>query len=293
MALVGRVDESRTEVLPAIVSNFTHHISAGLADGTTITGQNDISHPSAPTAIHPSSPNSSNLDFAGDPGEDAHLPCSLPHLRLPHISFSKLADEPLPARITRIWYINPYGQEMTPAPNPKVISAIQEADAIIYSIGSLYTSLAPSLILRAVGDAIAGFSPLSGTKPRFKILILNGSLDRETGGFSARDFVAAIARACEQSRGVAGDAEPALWSRYVTHLIHLEGEGAPAVDRDELSARGVECVRLYGRKSSSADPLGQGMRYDEKALAQALGAIVGKRDPREIRMRRNTSGVHG
>lgn len=296
MALIGRVDESRTEVLPAIVSNFTHHISAGLADGTTITGQNAISHPSAPTAIHPSTPDHSDLDFplpTGDPGEDAHLPGSLPHLRLPHISFSKLADEPLPARISRIWYINPYGQEMTPAPNPKVISAIHDADAIIYSIGSLYTSLAPSLVLRGIGDAIAGSSTSNETGPRFKILLLNGSLDRETGGFVAQDFVAAIARACEQSRGVAGDAEPALWSRYVTHLIHLEGEGAPAVDRDELSARGVECVRLYGRKSSSSDPLGQGMRYDDKALVQALGAIVGKRDRRDLRMRRNTAGVDG
>lgn len=296
MALIGRVDESRTEVLPAIVSNFTHHISAGLVDGTTITGQNDISHPSAPTAIHPSSPDPSNPDFplpAGYPGEEAHLPGSLPHLRLPHIAFTKLADEPLPARIARIWYINPYGQEMTPAPNPKVVSAIHEADAIIYSIGSLYTSLAPSLVLPGVGDAIAGSSLLNGAGPRFKILILNGSLDRETGGFSAGDFVAAIARACEQSRGVAGDAEPALWSHYVTHLIHLEGEGTPAVERHELIARGIECVRLYGRKFSSSDPLGQGMRYDDKALVQALGAIVGKRDPREVRMRRNTAGVDG
>lgn len=285
MAMIGRVDESRTEVLPAIVSNFTHHISAGLTDGTTITGQNAISHPSAPTA------DSDFLLPTGDPGEDAHFPGSLPHLRLPHISFSKLVDEPLPARIARIWYINPYGQEMTPAPNPKVISAIEEADAIIYSIGSLYTSLAPSLVLRGVGDAIAGSSPPNGTGPRFKILILNGSLDRETGGFSARDFVAAIARACEQSRGVVCDGEPALWSRYVTHLIHLEGEGTPVVDRDELSTCGVECVRLYGRKTSSADALGQGMRYDDKALTQALGAIIGKRDPREPRTRRNTAGV--
>lgn len=298
MAMIGRVDESRTEVLPAIVSNFTHHISAGLADGTTITGQNAISHPSAPTAIHSSTPtpNPSNRDFplpADDPGEDAHLPGSLPYLRLPHINFSKFVDEPLPARISRVWYINPYGQEMTPAPNPKVISAIQEADAVIYSIGSLYTSLAPSLILRGVGDAIAGISLPNGTGPRFKILILNGSLDRETGGFSARDFIAAIARACEQSRGVAGDAEPGLWSRYVTHLIHLEGEGVPAVDRDEMCACGVECVRLYGRKFSSSDPSGLGMRYDDKALAQALGAIVGKHDRRELRMRRNTAGADG
>ncbi|EGO60288.1 hypothetical protein NEUTE1DRAFT_134343, partial [Neurospora tetrasperma FGSC 2508] len=38
-------------VLPAINSNVTHHISAGLEDGTTIAGQVAISHPSAPTAL--------------------------------------------------------------------------------------------------------------------------------------------------------------------------------------------------------------------------------------------------
>ena len=42
---------SNVSVLPAINSNFTHHISAGLEDGTTIAGQVAISHPSAPTAL--------------------------------------------------------------------------------------------------------------------------------------------------------------------------------------------------------------------------------------------------
>ena len=273
-------------MLPAVVSNFTHHISAGLADGSIITGQNAISHPSAPTALQPSITadpiNPMPSLPADDPGtgiEDAHLPGSLPDLRLPNISFSKSTDEPLQARISRIWYINPYGQEMTPVPNPKVLSAIHAAEAIIYSIGSLYTSIAPSLILRGVGDAIA-------RGPRFKILILNGSLDRETGGFCGRDFISAIVQAAEQSRGFPASADaddPATWARYVTHLIHLEGDGAPAVDRELLAASGIECVRLYGRKAGEA-----GMRYDGKALEQALGAILGRRDPREGRSRRNT-----
>lgn len=271
-------------MLPAVVSNFTHHISAGLADGSIITGQNAISHPGAPTALHSSIDDINPIPSlpTDDPGtgiEDAHLPGSLPDLRLPNISFSKSADEPLPARISRIWYINPYGQEMTPAPNPKVLSAIHAAEVIIYSIGSLYTSIAPSLILHGVGDAITH-------GPRFKILVLNGSLDRETGGFRGRDFVSAIARACQQSHGLVPSSadDPATWARYVTHLIHLDGDGAPAVDRDELATRGIECVRLYGRKAGEAG----GMRYDEKALEQALAAILGRRDPREGKSRRNT-----
>lgn len=79
-----------------------------------------------------------------------------------------------------------------------------------------------------------------------------------------------------------GEPSRATYQKYVTHLIHLEGEGAPAVDRDELGRLGVECVRLYGRKANGV------WTYDGKALAQALGAILGKRDPREGKSRRNT-----
>ncbi|KAL8949938.1 MAG: hypothetical protein Q9222_003987, partial [Ikaeria aurantiellina] len=244
LAIIGGVDESRTTVLPAIVSNFTHHISAGLEDGTVITGQNAISHPSAPTALA-ASPNTVNSDKSRYPSsswvndsndaaganatpqqphhhlaaatspvypiEDATLPGSLPTLSTSQLVFSKSADQPLPSPIERIWYINPYGQEMHPSPNPKIISAIHASDAVIYSIGSLYTSLAPSLILRGVGHAIASAGP------RFKILILNGSLDRETGGYGATDFVKAVVACCEESCcSERKPGEPALTKEVVT-----------------------------------------------------------------------------
>ena len=262
LAIMGGVDESKTAVLPAIVSNFSHHISASLADGSVITGQNAISHPSEPTAADLN--DNSTI-------EDANLPGSLPTLRQPNIHFSKGSEEPLPARIQRLWYINPYGQEMRPSPNPKVLEAINVAEALIYSIGSLYTSIVPSLILQGVGAAIA-----RPDGPRFKILILNGSLDRETGGFSASDFIAAVARAGEESRGVAfgpgeEDVGREVWARYVTHLIHLEGEGVPGVEREELGRCGVDCVRLYGRKAEDGSA-----RYDGRAVRvrhfQLLGA---------------------
>lgn len=287
LAIIGGVDESKTAVLPAIVSNFSHHISAGLANGSVIAGQNAISHPSEPTALN-SNPSGDQADHASvmlnginHAIEDATLPGSLPTLRQAAIAFSKTSEEPLPARIERVWYINPYGQEMRPPPNPKVLEAIGAAEAIIYSIGSLYTSIVPSLILERVGESIA-----CSNSARFKILILNGSLDRETGGFSALDFVAAITRAGEESRGHTFQSSESvnenLWSQYVTHLIHLEGQSVPRVDKGELAKWGVECVRLYGRKD------GDGVtRYDGKALVQALGAILGKRGRGE-RSRRNT-----
>ena len=62
----------------------------------------------------------------------------------------------------------------------------------------------------------------------------------------------------------------------------------PRVDKEELGRWGVECVRLYGRKGGDGGE--GGMRYDGRALAQALGAILGGR-ARGERSRRNTVEV--
>lgn len=299
----------RVAVVPALNTNFAHHIAAGLADGTVITGQNDISHPSAPTAAVPLPGPSSSGGGTGtgtgsgsgsgtgsitpalstnhdldehDSVEDANLPGSLPALRRPAITFSKHDEEDLPSRIARIWYINPYGQEIRIPANPRVLEAIRSANTIIYSIGSLFTSLVPSLILRGVGEAIA-----SSPHIRNKILVLNGTTDRETGPsgdpFSGYDFVATIANACADSRGLPRPGADE-YAQYVTHVIYVEGPTSPAVDKRVFAQLGIDTMRLYGPK----DGTGKGGRYDAKALAQTLESIVGRKDMRSDKSRRNT-----
>ncbi|KAG9751544.1 UPF0052 domain protein, partial [Aureobasidium melanogenum] len=171
-------------VLPAINTNFSHHISVSLADGTHITGQNNISHPLTPSSAlpQPTSPPSPTRirreTEEQDNVEDANLPGSLPSLRRPAINFSKLQEEDLPARIQRL------------------------------------------------------------------------CIDRETGPsatpFSALDFVAAIANACAQSRGLPLP-KVAEYGVYVTHLVYMENKEAPRVDREELAKAGIEGIRLYGQ----------------------------------------------
>ncbi|CZT52074.1 related to UPF0052 domain protein [Rhynchosporium secalis] len=322
-------------VIPAINSNFSHHIAAGLEDGTQITGQNAISHPSAPSSAAPpgggnTSSGSENQQTSQqeqeedeehmspttirartlsadlslhDTIEDANLPGSLPTLRKQYITFLKSHTSLLPSRISRIWYINPYGQEIRPAPNPKVVSSMEEASAVVYSIGSLYTSIIPCLVLRDVGRAIAG---VFGGGGRCKILILNGSLDRETRAegmeFTAMDFVAAIADACFSSSSSTSTPTPSTqvkapestYKDYVTHVVHLQGQGAPRVEKAELARLGVECLRIYGRKVEVGDGEEGGMIYDGTALGQALEAIVGGGKRKEgVVSRRNTLGFTG
>jgi len=172
------------QVVPAINSMFAHHIAAGLADGTVIVGQNQISHPSDLKAVGllPSSENIYSTAPSGaatpitpfgftshqlrlhpvlswptpvlgqgveteseesddDEGEveDANLPGSHPSLKSRNIVFEKNNEPELGSRVERVWYINPYGQEIRPPANPKVVGALGEAGAVVFSIGSLYT----------------------------------------------------------------------------------------------------------------------------------------------------------
>lgn len=164
----------------------------------------------------------------------------------------------------------------------------------------------PILILNGVGEAVE-------KGPRFKILTLNGSLDRETGGYGAAEFVRAVVEGCETHKsstlnpGLASstkdqndvlsrkhvigrerehqDVTAETVKKYVTHLIHIDHPTAPVVDSEVLASWGVECVRCYGRRGEDGK-----MRYDEKGLGQALGWILGRRDGKEKgeRSRRNT-----
>lgn len=327
------IPDDRVRVIPSINSSFSHHIAAGLANGETIVGQNNISHPAVATALDmgmmPQADYNGfkprpSLDYSEQEAEDANMPGTLPTLRQRNIQFSKEQDEDLPARIERIWYINPLGQEMLPFANPRAVSAVGQAQAIIYSIGSLYTSIIPSIIPRGLGEA------LKVTHARHKILILNGSLDREVGPssspFTAYDFVEAIARAGEQSQGltwrtplhssksvddlsppsptsarspkyhsreVGGGAKldvdasrrQSLFRQYVTHVIYLSGEGTPQMNRERLRSLGISCLQVYGRRSTS----GRAMLYDRDGLIGAIEAILGKKgDAMNGRSRRNT-----
>lgn len=277
---------SNISVLPVLSTNFACHIAAGLTDGTVITGQNNISHPSEPTAAVPVPPSSPRQRLKieteeQDKVEDANLPGTLPSLRKPAISFSKAEEEDLTAPIDRLWYINPYGQEISIPANPRVIDAINTSSCVIYSIGSLFTSIIPSLVLRGVGEAV------SSSLIRTKVLILNGTLDRETGPshspFTALDFVAAIANACAESRNLPRP-NSKEYSQYVTHVVYLDGPASPKVDKESFGRIGIETLRLYGPKDTG----GRGGRYDSNALRQALEAIVGRKDGRGNPTRRNT-----
>ncbi|KAJ9663698.1 hypothetical protein H2198_000710 [Neophaeococcomyces mojaviensis] len=189
--------------------------------------------------------------------EDAHPPFTLPTLRTSNIAFTKDAGElaELPARINRLYYVNSFGQEILPPANPRAVHAVQSAQTIIYSIGSLFTSIVPNLVLRGMGEA------MRRSHATAKILILNGCLDREVGPesgekrFTAVDFIDALVKAGEQSRGIAWLARPHASTELETTDSETEMAGhrsifsRPALQRAKsdglmLTNKGYERTQL-------------------------------------------------
>jgi 2-phospho-L-lactate transferase/gluconeogenesis factor (CofD/UPF0052 family) len=246
-----------TNVLPILSTRFTTPIAAVLKDGTVIAGQNAISHPTAYSALDPPSAHE----------DDANPPGSLASLRAPGIVYDKSMAVALQSPIDRIYYINPYGQQMHPQANPRVIQALEMADVLVYAPGSLYTSLAPLLLPEGMGDAIKRLH--KQRKPR--IFLLNGTLDRETPGYTAWDFLVAAAKAAGFP---ASSTEEEGVSTICSHLVYvrIDGDSQPAdtprVDVQKFREAGVQAIPCSGR-------LEAGVRvYQSDAVARVLKSLT-------------------
>ena len=192
---VARIPEGSL-VLPAICTEERLTLAAELADGTVICGQNEISHPGS-----------------------VSTPCE----------YLKKHEESLQAPIRRVFYLSSEGDrtehEVSPQPNPRVLSQIAHSDAIVYGMGSLYTSIAPSLVLQGMGEAIAA---RSDDCP--KILILNGAIDREMslcqyhpGPMSAADVVRSITDALNRKYATRGRQLSNAPAAYISMIVVPKG----------------------------------------------------------------------
>ncbi|CAO3628653.1 unnamed protein product [Mucor hiemalis] len=209
-----------TSVVPVINTNQTATIAASLMNGDTLVGQCEISHPSPNAgqknkngACTPGRRKRTNpidaFSCFEDPFNTMKMTAIDPNLTTTYKSsnnddnananlfFSKHVEEKLTSPIDRIYYINEYGQEIYPVPNPKVVSQLSAKSTLVYSIGSLYTSLIPCLVLRGVGNAVSQSQSL-----KHKILLLNGTNDRETSDYTALDFINAITSALNESQRI-------------------------------------------------------------------------------------------
>jgi hypothetical protein len=161
-------------------------------------------------------------------------------------------DEGLESPIKRVFYLSTEDPTslapVYPKANPAIARGVEMCDGVVYGMGSLYTSIVPSLILEGVGEAIA-------QKEGPKVLILNGDQDRETGDMSASACVAAVADAL--NRAYEPNPERRLSRRvsdYVTVVIAPRGGGYAARPR-RARGNGRADGRGGGRE---AEPVGDG-----------------------------------
>lgn len=183
---------SKTQVLPIIDSNDSLGIGAKLENGESLIGQCTISHPTKES-----------------------------------INVDKESFTPLPFPIKELFYVDNYKHRIEPKPHPKVLQQIQTCRAIIYGVGSLWTSIIASLILSGMGEHIA-----SCQCP--KIVLLNSCYDRETYSISALNYLFHIASSLNRY-GVL--CHPL--SAYINHLFVVEGAEIP-VDISTIEQLGVQ-----------------------------------------------------
>ena len=145
-----------------------------------------------------------------------------------------------------------------PAP-PGVISAIERADVVVLSPGSLFTSTIPALLGAGVREALAGFSG--------PVVYAANAMTQpgETVGFALSDHL----RALESHAGPVitdvlvhhGGLPKELIARYAA-----EGAAPVEVDRDEVEKLGV---RLH-KAALLAEDAGAGARHDPDRLAEEV-----------------------
>ena len=145
-----------------------------------------------------------------------------------------------------------------PAP-PGVISAIERADVVVLSPGSLFTSTIPALLGAGVRETLAGFSG--------PVVYAANAMTQpgETVGFALSDHL----RALESHAGPVvtdvlvhhGGFPKGLIARYAA-----EGAAPVEVDREEVEKLGV---RLH-KAALLAEDAGAGARHDPDRLAEEV-----------------------
>ncbi len=160
--------------------------------------------------------------------------------------------------VSRVW-VEPKGAQ---AP-PDVIFAIESADAVVFSPGSLFTSTIPSLLGRGVREALAGFGG--------PVLYVANVMTQpgETTGFTVAEHLQALAEhvgpVVTDVLVHSGELPEELIARY-----RAEGAVPGKVDREEIEKLGV---RLH-EGALLPDRAEAEVRHDPDRLAEKVCEVA-------------------
>jgi 2-phospho-L-lactate transferase/gluconeogenesis factor (CofD/UPF0052 family) len=189
-ASVARIPAT-AQVLPILNSNDRLGIGVKLQNGDVILGQHMISHPT-------------------DHG---------------HVDKNTLI--PLPSPITELFYMDSMHHYIQPKPYDEVIHQIKNSSGIIYGMGSLWTSIIPSLVVEGIGESIAALKCA-------KVALLNCCYDRETLNMTGVDIIHALCTSLNRYGTLFH-----LPSTYITHLFVVQG-ATIVVDENQMRQLGIQ-----------------------------------------------------
>lgn len=209
--------DSKFSVIPSInAKEERYNIAALLENGIMIKGQSQISHPSPTVCAGPRLTTPSDIDL------------SALELNQPQLIFQKDHTEPLPSPIRKIYYMSRQYEEFQPAPFSEAQTALAKSKVVVYSIGSLMTSILPVLILKGTAEAILDCHCINGKCTKKKVLMLNGNTERETGDMNGLDIILKIIEGLLYSLGLNSDEETEYLNMdYFEHIADeaLEDKG--------------------------------------------------------------------
>ncbi|KAK9787020.1 hypothetical protein WJX73_008755, partial [Symbiochloris irregularis] len=203
-----------SQVLPAIRTEERITLGAQLQDGTLIRGQNAISHP---------------------PGRTSSS------VRSPTLQVDKVSLVPMASPVQRVFYLSTdEGQlqhEVWPEANQSVLDAIHSAEAIVFGIGSLYTSICPSLVLQGVGESVAARSPLQNPPGAYVTAIIaprGGAVEldsQQLADLGIRDIIEVASHQDDAGRTVY---EPEALVQAIANTLEESCQGLSPEGRDML-----------------------------------------------------------
>lgn len=125
----------------------------------------------------------------------------------------------------------------TPELNPLAELAIRDAPIVVYAMGSLYTSLVPSLLVSGVGRAIR-----STCCP--KVFVANLVRDCETPGMTAAQLLEVVLASLRRSDSRAGEVSDYVHYALVSDHGDSDRDGRIPVDLERIRALGVQPIVL-------------------------------------------------
>ena len=161
-----------------------------------------------------------------------------------------------------------------PAALPEALSAIREADMIVFGPGSLYTSIIPNLLVRGIPEAIQSSDAL-------KVYVCNiMTQDGETEGYTAADHIAAIFEHTAPGLFDFCLTNSAPVSEYAKERYAEEGAEPIRCDTKRCRALGVEVISRPVATEENGF-----VRHHADRLARELMALHAERGMRIVRDR--------